>query len=89
MELRPDVILLGSVMRVFVGIQTARKIRALDRSVKIVMVNRIEDRKFVKAAVEACVQRYVFNRRIAIDFIAAVEDFISRGHVTTLEDSQF
>jgi DNA-binding NarL/FixJ family response regulator len=73
LELQADVVLLDIVMPTLDGIQAARRIRAFDKSVKIVMVSGLEDHQFVKAAMEAGAQGYVFKRRISTDLIRTID----------------
>lgn len=77
--LQPELVLLAVVMPVLDGIQAARQIRAFDKNVKIVMVSGIEDPQFVRAAIEAGAQQYVFKRRISTDLIAAIDAAFEEG----------
>jgi DNA-binding NarL/FixJ family response regulator len=72
LELQPDIVLMDVVMPVLDGIQATRQLRALDKHTKIVMVSGLEDPQFVKAALQAGAQQYVFKRRISTDLVAAI-----------------
>lgn len=73
LALQPDVVLLEVVMPVLDGIQAVRQIRTFDRKIKMVMVSGMEDEQFVRAAIEAGAQRYVFKRRLSTHLMAAIE----------------
>jgi len=73
LEHAPHVVLLDILLPGLDGIMIARRLRSVKSNTKIVMVTGVEDRDYIRAAMEAGAHAYVFKRKMRTDLCQAIE----------------
>lgn len=73
-RLQPDVLVLDIVMPVLDGIQTARRLKAVGCSTKIVFLSGMEDQEYVEAAMAANASGFVFKPQMVADLPCAIRE---------------
>lgn len=71
-ELSPDVVLLDLGLPVLNGIEATRRIRALQRAPRVLMLSAYDDEDYVVAAVDAGANGYILKTAHMKDVIAAI-----------------
>ena len=69
---KPDIILLDIKMKGMDGIETLKKIRGIDKSVKVIMVSGVEDRDRMEAARKLGASKYITKPLVLEELISTV-----------------
>ncbi|HEY7098594.1 MAG TPA: response regulator transcription factor [Terriglobales bacterium] len=77
LEHQPHVVLLDILLPGLDGIMIARRLRSAKNTSKIVMLTGMEDRDYVRAAMEAGAHAYVFKRKMNTDLNRAIESALT------------
>jgi two-component system, NarL family, response regulator LiaR len=71
-ELRPDIVLLDMGLPIINGVEATRRILAVDRAIRVLILSAYDDEDYVVAAIEAGASGYLLKSANATDVITAI-----------------